>query len=39
MKWLQGNDLTRLDLATDLCLSWHKVLDLVTVRSLMKTPV
>ena len=26
-------------LATDLCLSWPKVLNLVTVRGLMKTPV
>ena len=25
--------------ATDLCLSWPKVLNLVTVRGLMKTPV
>ena len=27
------------DLATDLCLSWPKVLNLVTVRASLKTPV
>ena len=26
-------------LATDLCLSWPKVLNLVTVRASLKTPV
>ena len=26
-------------LATDMCLSWPKVLNLVTVRGFMKTPV
>ena len=29
----------RCNVATDLCLSWSKVLNLVTVRGLMKTPV
>ena len=27
------------ELATDLCLSWPKVLNLVTVRASLKTPV
>ena len=30
---------TTVFLATDLCLSWPKVLNLVTVRGFMKTPV
>ena len=34
----QGTPTTTL-LATDLCLSWPKVLNLVTVRGLMKTLV
>ena len=35
----QGQDVTATCyLATDLCLSWPKVLNLVTVRASLKTP-
>ena len=34
-----GTFKTSIPLATDLCLSWPKVLNLVTVRASLKTPV